>query len=212
MASCFTHYRGCGKCYIPFRGISRSYSTSNELCIWFWAFLGFALICGSLLHTRCTLNPSINEWLHVHPLLRVLSHISMAQPLKFGNGSVISSHIYWACGYLFMLGSKLIHAYKSVPRYPPILLKCSRLTSLALGLSCNCFSASKVNTELLFTKKIPYFWYSESGRHRFTMGMLIAITRRLFSEWSSRSIQFIVSRRHKLHNRRLDEVLKKIAA
>ena len=34
------------------------------------------------------------------------------QPLEFRNGWVISSHSYWACDYLFMLGLKLIHASK----------------------------------------------------------------------------------------------------
>ena len=45
----------------------------------------------------------------------VNSQTSTAAPLKFGNGKVISSHIYWACDYLSMLELKLIHVSKTAP-------------------------------------------------------------------------------------------------
>ena len=42
--------------------------------------------------------------------LLIHSQTSTVQPLKFGNGYIISPTLYWACDYLSMLGLKLIHA------------------------------------------------------------------------------------------------------
>ena len=47
--------------------------------------------------------------------LRVHSQTSTVQSLKFGNGYMLSSHIYWACDYISMLRSNLIHVSKTEP-------------------------------------------------------------------------------------------------
>ena len=43
---------------------------------------------------------------------------SMVQPLKFGDGEVISFTFYLACDYFFIHGLKLKHASKRGPMLP----------------------------------------------------------------------------------------------
>ena len=49
--------------------------------------------------------------------LVIYSQTSMAQPLQFGNGTIISLPLYLVCKYLSLLGFKLIWDSKSVPAY-----------------------------------------------------------------------------------------------
>ena len=68
---------------------------------------------GSLILTWITFNPAwitctVKRWIQ----LLIHSQTSTMPPLKFGDGWIISSHIYNGCNYLSMLGLKLINASK----------------------------------------------------------------------------------------------------
>ena len=51
--------------------------------------------------------------------LCIHSQTSTVPPLTFGDGQAISSHTLWACGYLSMLGLKLIHFSERDPGISP---------------------------------------------------------------------------------------------
>ena len=55
--------------------------------------------------------------------LLIHSPTSMVQPLKFGNGWIISTHIFWTCHYLSMLGLKWNHVSWMGPCYVSYLLE-----------------------------------------------------------------------------------------
>ena len=38
-----------------------------------------------------------------------------SNPLKLGNGQLISFHVYWACDYLSVMRLKLLHVSKNYP-------------------------------------------------------------------------------------------------
>ena len=102
--------------------------------------------------------------------MNVLIHCqtSTAQPLKFGNWQVISSHIYNGCDYLSLLGLRLIHVSKRGIRtkcscskwfnpFPPLIVCMRCIIQTIFTICLHIFTHSVIICSLCSLAHLPAF-------------------------------------------------------